>query len=85
MNLIPKSLHITQTDSDFDKDVDDDFTDDQVDEEIGDDIVEFSILMFLEVTPVITELIDVFPKVVTHNGISQTPSNNLSIVSTIFS
>ena len=44
-----------------DEDVNDDFVDDQVDE-LGDDIVESSTLISLEVTPVITEIIDVFPK-----------------------
>ena len=38
-------------DSDFDKDV-----------ELGDDILEFSTLIFPEVIPVITELVDVFLK-----------------------
>ena len=60
LNLIPKSLHITQTDSD--EDVDDDFVDDQVHEELRDVIVEYSTLISPEVTPVITELVDVFPQ-----------------------
>jgi len=34
---------------------------------------------------VITELIDVFPKDVTHNDISQTPSSLLFIISTALS
>jgi len=57
-------------DSDFDEDVDDDFADDQVDEELGDDIVQSRTLIFSEVTSVITGLVDIFPKNVTHNSIS---------------
>ena len=72
-------------DSDFDKDVDDDFTDGQVDKELSDNIVESSIFIFSKITPVITELIDVFSKDVIHNGISQTPFSYLSIVSTALS
>ena len=68
------------TDIDSDEDVDDDFADDQVHEE-GDDIIESSTLIFPEVIPVITKLVDVFPKDVTHNTISQTPLSHLSIIS----
>ena len=49
-------------DSDFNEDIDNDFADDQVDEELDDDIVQSSILIFPKVTPVITELVDVFVK-----------------------
>ena len=69
-------------DSDFDEDVNDDFADDQVDEELGNDVIESSNLISPEVTPVIMELIDVFPKDFTHNDISLTPSSHLSIIST---
>jgi len=72
-------------DIDSDEDVDDDFTNDQVHEELGDDVVEFSTLIFPEVIPVITELVDVFPKNVTHNSISHTLSSHLSIISTVLS
>jgi len=71
-------------DIDSDENVDD-FADDQVHEELGDDVVESSILIFPEVTTVITELIDVFPKDVAHNDISQTPQSHLSIISTALS
>ena len=54
-------------DIDSNEDVDDDFADDQVHEELGDDVVKFSTLIFPEFIPVITELINVFPKDVTHN------------------
>ena len=56
----------------------------QVNEELGDDIVESSTLISHEVTPVIIELVNIFPKD-THNGISQTPSIYLSTVSTALS
>ena len=68
-----------------DKDVDDDFVGDQVHEELRDDIVKSSILISSEIIPVIAELIDVFPKDVTHNGISQILSSHLSIISTALS
>ena len=59
--------------------------DDQVHEELGDDVVEFSTLISPEVTPVIMEVVDIFPKDVTHNDISQTPLSHLSIISTALS
>ena len=62
LNLIPKNLHITQTDSDFDEDVDDDLTDDQVDEELGDDIIKSITLISPKATSVIIEINNVFPK-----------------------
>ena len=64
---------------------DDDFANDQVDEELGDDIVNSSILIFLEVTPVITKLVNIFSKDVTHNDISQTPLSHLSTITTALS
>jgi len=72
-------------DIDSDEYVDDDFLNDQVHEELGDDVVEPNTLIFPEVTPVITEVVDVFPRDVTHNGISQTLLNHLSIISTALS
>ena len=57
----------------------------QVHEELGDDVVESSTLIFPEITSVITELVDVFPKDVTRNGISETLSRRLSIISTALS
>jgi len=54
--------------SDFNEDVDD-FANDQVDE-LNDDIVKSSTLISPEVTPVITILVDIFTKDVTHNDIS---------------
>jgi len=71
------------TDIDSDEDVDDDFADNQVYEVLGDDVVESSTLIFPEIIPVITEL-DVFPKDVTYNSISQTLSSHLSIISIAF-
>ena len=68
-------------DIDSDEDVDD-FADDQVHEELGDDVEESSIFISPEVTLEITEL-DVFPKDVTHNDISQTPLSYLSIITTV--
>ena len=53
-NLIPKSYISPRHKFWFDEDVDDDFIDAQVDEELGDDIEESSILIFPEVTPLIT-------------------------------
>ena len=47
--------------SDFDEEVDD-LTDNEVNEELDDDIIESSTLISPEVTPVITEINDVFPK-----------------------
>ena len=46
------------------------------DEELDDNYVESNTLIFPEVTT-ITELVDVFPKDVTHNGISQTHLTHL--------
>ena len=55
-------VYIYHPDINSDEDVDDDFVDDQVYEELGDDVVESSILIFPEIIPVITELVDVFSK-----------------------
>ena len=54
------------------------------DEELDDDIVESRTLIFPEVTT-ITKLVDVFPKDVIRNGISQAHLTHLPIVSTAFS
>jgi len=56
--------------SNSDADVDDDFANDQVHEELGDDVIESSTLISPIVILVITELVNVFPKDVTHKGIS---------------
>ena len=69
---------------DSDEDIDDDFADDLV-HELRDDVVESSTLISPKVIPVITKLVDVFSKDVTHNGISQTLSSHLSIISTALS
>ena len=54
------------------------------DEELDDDIVETNILISPEVTT-ITELVDVFPKDVTRNGINLTHLTHLPIINTAFS